>query len=208
MLKQGAKQLFYKIVDFFGWIKIPITTLATIYSILVTIDTDAILCGSHPAIAFLHWSIFEHKFALLISFLCILTFIAILEKFAIGSYTKLKQELKEKEDKLEILNNYIKELFDGLLMSFANAELAFGTKKTMFILKNEDIDMDKLSENVTSTIDIIIERTKKLYWKDFINFVYSTYPIVTSERYTFLNLVQKAEEYHRELAEEQEFAMG
>lgn len=127
MLRHGAKQLFYKVVDFFGWIKIPITTLATIYSILVTIDTNHILCGSHPAIAFLHWLIFEHKFALLITFLCILTFIAVLEKCAIGSYTKLKRELKEKEDKLEILNNYIKELFDGLLMSFANAELAFGT---------------------------------------------------------------------------------
>ena len=94
MLRHGAKQLFYKVVDFFGWIKIPITTLATIYSILVTIDTNHILCGSHPAIAFLHWLIFEHKFALLITFLCILTFIAVLEKCAIGSYTKLKRELK------------------------------------------------------------------------------------------------------------------
>ena len=80
----------------------------------------------------------------------------------------------------------------------------YGTKKTMFILKDDNVNLDNLSENITSTIDIIIERTKKLYWKDFINFVYSTYPIVTSERYTFLNLVQKAEEYHKELADEQE----
>lgn len=79
----------------------------------------------------------------------------------------------------------------------------YGTKKNMFILKDENIKLDNLSKNTTSTIDIIIERTKKLYWKDFINFVYSTYPIVTSERYTFLNLVQKAKEYHKELAEEQ-----
>lgn len=127
MLKQRAIQLFYRFVDFFGWVKIPIATLATIYSILVTIDTNSILCGFHPAIVFLHWFIFDHKFIWLITSLSILTFIAILEKCAIGSYTKLKQELKEKEEKLDILNNYIKELFDGLLMSFANAELAFGT---------------------------------------------------------------------------------
>lgn len=79
----------------------------------------------------------------------------------------------------------------------------YGTPKNMFILKDENIKLDNLSKNTTSTIDIIIERTKKMYWKDFINFVYSTYPIVTSERYTFLNLVQKAKEYHKELAEEQ-----
>ena len=84
----------------------------------------------------------------------------------------------------------------------------YGTKKTMFVLKDEGIILNNLSENTTSTINIIIERTKKLYWKDFINFVYSTYPIVTSERYTYLNLVQKAEEYHKELVEEQEISVG
>ncbi len=84
----------------------------------------------------------------------------------------------------------------------------YGTKKTMFLLKNEDIDFDNLSENVTSTIDIIIEKTKRLYWKDFIDFVYSTYPIVTSERYTFLNLIKKAEEYKKELLDDQIFITG
>ena len=84
----------------------------------------------------------------------------------------------------------------------------YGTKKTMFLLKNEDINFDNLSENVISTIDIIIEKTKRLYWKDFIDFVYSTYPIVTSERYTFLNLIKKAEEYKKELLDDQIFITG
>ena len=57
-----------------------------------------------------------------------------------------------------------------------------------------------LPENVTSTIDLIIEKTKGLYWQQFINFVYSTYPIITSERYTHLNLVEKAENYRKELS--------
>lgn len=78
----------------------------------------------------------------------------------------------------------------------------YGTKKTMFVLKNENICFDNISENIKSTIDLIIEVTKGLYWQEFINFVYSTYPIVTSERYTYLNLVQKAIEYRQELSEE------
>lgn len=78
----------------------------------------------------------------------------------------------------------------------------YGTKKKMFVLRNENIKLNQIPENITKIIDIIIEKTKGLYWQQFINFVYSTYPIVTSERYTYLNLVQKATEYRQELSEE------
>ena len=78
----------------------------------------------------------------------------------------------------------------------------YGNKKTLFSLKNNDIKFDNLSEDIISTINIIIEKTKNLSWEQFINFIYSTYPIVTSERYTFLDLVKKAEEYKKELEEE------
>ena len=80
----------------------------------------------------------------------------------------------------------------------------YGSKKKLFILKNENIDFKDIPENVKNTIDIIIERTQGLYWQQFINFVYSTYPIVTSERYTYLNLIQKAIEYRQQLSEEEE----
>lgn len=78
----------------------------------------------------------------------------------------------------------------------------YGRKKVLFKLIDNSIDFDCIPENVLSTINIIIEKTQNLYWNEFINFVYSTYPIITSERYTFLNLVQKATEYRNELITE------
>lgn len=78
----------------------------------------------------------------------------------------------------------------------------YGTKKKLFMLKNDNICLENIPQNVKNIIDIIIEKTKGLYWQQFINFVYSTYPIATSERYTYLNLVQKAIQYKQELSEE------
>lgn len=75
----------------------------------------------------------------------------------------------------------------------------YGRKKVLFKLIDNNMNFDSIPENVLSTINIIIEKTQGLYWMEFINFVYSTYPIITSERYTFLNLVQKATEYRSEL---------
>lgn len=80
----------------------------------------------------------------------------------------------------------------------------YGTKKKLFVLKNDNICIDNVSENVQKIIDTIIEKTKGMYWQQFINFVYSTYPIITSERYTYLNLLQKAVQYKEELSEEGE----
>lgn len=78
----------------------------------------------------------------------------------------------------------------------------YGTKKKLFVLKNDNICMENISENVQKIIDTIIAKTKGMYWQQFINFVYSTYPIITSERYTYLNLLQKAIQYKEELSEE------
>jgi hypothetical protein len=44
-------------------------------------------------------------------------------------------------------------------------------------------------------LDFVIERTKRLYWNDFISLVYSTYPIRTRPRYSDLDLVRLADEY-------------
>ncbi len=41
----------------------------------------------------------------------------------------------------------------------------------------------------------VIEKSAPLNWKDFINLVYSTYPITSSNRYSNLNLIEKAKEY-------------
>ncbi|MEW4529404.1 Panacea domain-containing protein [Maioricimonas sp. JC845] len=46
-----------------------------------------------------------------------------------------------------------------------------------------------------AVLDHVISTTKDLGWNDFIKLVYSTYPVVSSERYSQLDLVKKAREY-------------
>ena len=126
-IKQWFSFIFYKFLDIIGWSKIVFQMLSGVYGSFSALDLTRVLVSNHPAISFLHWILCSHPLKIFLILQVILCFIAIAEKCAIGSYTKLKQELNKKEEKLEILNNNIRELFDGLLMSFANAELEFGT---------------------------------------------------------------------------------
>ncbi len=128
-ITQWFSFIFYKFLDTVGWSKILIQGISGIYGTFSAIDLSRVLSGEHPAEVFFHWVLLSHPLRIFIIAQVILLFIAITEKFAIGSYTKLKLEIKEKDDKLDILNNNIKELFEGLLMSFANAELAFGRQE-------------------------------------------------------------------------------
>lgn len=74
----------------------------------------------------------------------------------------------------------------------------FGKKKILYKLIDANTNIT-LPQNVDQIVSTIIDLTKGLYWDQFINFVYSTYPIVTSERYTYLNLVGKAKSYKKQL---------
>lgn len=52
-----------------------------------------------------------------------------------------------------------------------------------------------LSEAEKRSLDHIINITSRLYWDDFIRLVYGTHPIASSERYSSLNLREKARDY-------------
>lgn len=52
-----------------------------------------------------------------------------------------------------------------------------------------------LTSKEKASIDKIIDITKNMYWDDFINLVYSTYPILSTERYSYLNLESLAKRY-------------
>lgn len=73
-------------------------------------------------------------------------------------------------------------------------ENMYGKEKKLITLKR--IENYQLSENEKNSINKVIEATKDLYWNDFINAVYSTYPILTTEKYNSLNLRNKAEEFN------------
>lgn len=72
---------------------------------------------------------------------------------------------------------------------------AFGTPKETIYLKNEQtnsLNLDKLTESERQILEKVIQETKHLNWSEFIDYVYSTYPIRTQERYSYLNLVDLA----------------
>lgn len=70
----------------------------------------------------------------------------------------------------------------------------YGQPKKTFGLKNNDVSVG-LSEDEKRSISSIVDETQKLYWKQFIKLVYSTHPVASSDRYTYLDLGEKAKEY-------------
>ncbi len=48
---------------------------------------------------------------------------------------------------------------------------------------------------VKNAADFIIQNTSDKNWTDFINLVYSTYPIKNNSKYTFLNLIEDAKKF-------------
>jgi hypothetical protein len=69
-----------------------------------------------------------------------------------------------------------------------------GQEKRLIVLRNENFQ-PQLTKTEKAAIDHIIKVTKPMSWENFIRLVYSTHPIISSERYTHLNLIDKAKEY-------------
>ncbi len=70
----------------------------------------------------------------------------------------------------------------------------YGVKKLLITLNDPNFQPN-LSSEEKKVIDHVIEKTKRLNWNDFIRLIYSTYPILKSERYSDLNLIKFAKEY-------------
>lgn len=70
----------------------------------------------------------------------------------------------------------------------------FGHSKYTINLVN-DLNFVAPNDSEKEILDIILGLTNKLNWIDFINLVYSTYPIKVSERGKILNLVALAKQY-------------
>lgn len=72
----------------------------------------------------------------------------------------------------------------------------FGTRKYLVESKIpiEQLLFD-LSEDEQKVVNKVISETQNLNWNDFIDFVYSTYPIKNSSKYGALDLVELAQKY-------------
>lgn len=73
----------------------------------------------------------------------------------------------------------------------------FGGTKYLIQLSNE-IEIN-LEENDKEILNFVIEKTKGMYFDQFIDYVYSTYPVKSEQRYSTLNLVDLANEYRKTL---------
>ena len=73
----------------------------------------------------------------------------------------------------------------------------YGAPKTLIRLVN-DRPSPSLSAEDHEILDWVIETSAKKTWNDFIRLVYSTYPIMSQERGTELDLAALAEEYRSE----------
>lgn len=62
-----------------------------------------------------------------------------------------------------------------------------------------DASWDSLDEEDMEILDHVIDETAPLYWNAFIKLIYSTYPILASDRYSDLDLEDLAKRYRKEL---------
>ncbi|VEB27317.1 Uncharacterized phage-associated protein [Actinobacillus lignieresii] len=69
----------------------------------------------------------------------------------------------------------------------------YGTERTTISFNGLEENIN-LTEIEQKTLDLVISKTSPMYFNDFIKYVYSTYPIVNSNRYSHLNLVELAKE--------------
>ena len=81
-------------------------------------------------------------------------------------------------------------------MSFSvqHTSTRFGTDK--YIIKYIDsCNQIQLSTDDIEILNFVITKTQNMYFDEFIDYIYSTYPIISEQRYATLNLVELAREY-------------
>jgi hypothetical protein len=82
------------------------------------------------------------------------------------------------------------------LFKIENTTNFFGNDKKLIKLVDNNYKPD-LTEEEKNIIKKIIKFTKNKNWNNFINLIYSTFPILTSEKYSYLNLIDKAKKFKK-----------
>ncbi|WP_437561129.1 Panacea domain-containing protein [Sorangium sp. So ce542] len=82
------------------------------------------------------------------------------------------------------------------LFQLTDSQNIFGSKKQLISAAGE-YACPSLSKEDRDIINFVILHTKSKNWDEFIKLVYSTYPIVTQPRGSYLNLVDLARNYAR-----------
>ncbi len=74
----------------------------------------------------------------------------------------------------------------------------YGSGKTVIRIMDENYSTN-LTRGEIQILEYVIEKTEQLNFNDFIELVYSTYPVVSSRRGDFFDLVKLAEEYEKQI---------
>lgn len=72
----------------------------------------------------------------------------------------------------------------------------YGGKKRLLKSKRDGDEGDVFEDGVKDVVDFVISATKDKSYQDFIKLVYSTYPVVASDRYTEIDLENCASKYN------------
>lgn len=80
------------------------------------------------------------------------------------------------------------------LFELIQTNTMYGSIKHLISFKGTEEDI-QISDEEKIILDAVIKKTKNMNFKEFIDYVYSTYPIKAKERYTNLNLVKLAKEF-------------
>lgn len=67
-----------------------------------------------------------------------------------------------------------------------------GVSDKIKLISKQEIQIE---ETIKKSCDFIILNTSQMNWTEFINLVYSTYPIKSNSKYTYLNLVEEAKKF-------------
>jgi hypothetical protein len=72
---------------------------------------------------------------------------------------------------------------------------AYGAPVALIGLAEAALEQPDLSPEERESADHVIDATDDLDTDGFVKLVYSTHPILTSDRFSYLDLIEKAEEY-------------
>lgn len=78
--------------------------------------------------------------------------------------------------------------------SLSAQENHFGSTKVVIGYQGDPTSIN-LSEQEKAILDAVIDKTKSMYFNAFIDYVYSTYPVKSNDRYSKFDLVSLAREY-------------
>jgi len=99
-------------------------------------------------------------------------------------------------------NHYGPYVDDFLEIAKTDEDIEITTSTTQFGEKKRQIHLSKhfnkeipISTENKKIIDFVINATKDKNYEDFIKLVYSTYPVISSSKYSDLDLPEKAKEY-------------